>query len=86
MALGMPLTRVRRNVLVDALEVQDPARHAELLSLRRDNPQAWRKALRTLARERGVLAAPAVAEVADAPAPPMDPVPKKATKKKAPAP
>lgn len=48
--------RGRRDDLLAALERVDPARHAELLELRRYDPQEFRKVMRSLGRRIGVNA------------------------------
>lgn len=51
---GQRRRRTRRGEELDQIESIDPAKHAELLELRRYNPQAFRKELMRLTR-KGVI-------------------------------
>lgn len=53
-APGQRRRRTRREDELARIEAEDPAKHAELLELRRYNPQAYRKELRKLVR-KGVI-------------------------------
>ena len=53
-APGQRRRRSRREDELAQVEAADPAKHAELLELRRHNPQAYRKELRRLV-QRGVV-------------------------------
>jgi hypothetical protein len=61
---GQRRRRTRREEELEQLEKLDPAKHAELLELRRYNPQAYRKALAKLIK-RGVISKGRAFEVQD---------------------
>lgn len=61
---GQRRRRTRRQDELDQLEAIDPAKHAELLELRRYNPQSFRKELQKLIK-RGVISKGRAFEVPD---------------------
>ena len=52
--MGRGTGRKRRLAMLESLEKSDPKRHQELLDLRHNNPQAYRKAMRALGKVKGV--------------------------------